>query len=74
MRAEVNRCSIVCNPKVLAGKSQTANATEVRLALAVAVPSRLFAWVWRLIQRAVYLALHAHSGSRLAAISPLEFA
>ena len=26
MRAEVNRCSIVCNPKVLAGKGQTVTA------------------------------------------------
>ena len=70
MRVEVKRCSIVYNPKVLAGNGQTvtpweafcfrsaANATEVRLALAVAVLSRspmLFAWIWWLNQRAVWL-------------------
>ena len=36
----------------------------VRLAPVVAAPSRsplLFAWIWRLIQRAVCLALHTHS-------------
>ena len=36
----------------------------VRLALVVAAPSRsplLFAWIWRLIQWAVCLALHTHS-------------
>ena len=59
MRAGVNGCSIVCNPKVLAGKVQSVtplrgvpfplggNATEVRLALAVAVPPVLFALIWR---------------------------
>ena len=98
MWAGVNRCSIACNPKVLAGKGQT--VTPLRGVLfplggkrhwsspstSVAsrarrfftggsgrgevreVPSRsplLCAWIWRLIQRAVCLALHAHSGSRL---------
>ena len=51
----------------------------VRLALVVAAPSRsplLFAWIWRLIQWAVCLALHTHSAvaDKPLAISPLLFA
>ena len=49
-----------------------ANATEVCLVLAVAAPSQsslLFTWIWWLIQQAVCLALHAHTGSRSAAVA-----
>ena len=56
MRAGVNRCSIVCNPKELAGKVPSVTPLrgvlfplggEVRVALAVAIPPVLFAWIWR---------------------------
>ena len=74
-------CSIICNPRVLAGKSLMVtpssgilfpNATEVHLALVVAGRSVLITSAVHLVRVVNCLALrHAHSGSRPVAIASI---